>query len=170
MQVSYENNLDDLIALNIDLMKNNVQFKKRKFWSLYGTPVFLLFAFSFFAYITNQPNFYGGAIGGALFSYLWAFFGYKNYPKKAAKQLHQKEILCEHNILVTAEGIKESTVNSKTYHQWDAINHVSFNDDYVFIYNTPMTAHVIPKRVIGESDFIQIKEKITAYQSPNTSK
>jgi hypothetical protein len=169
VQVSYENNLDDLIALNIDLMSNNAQFKKRKFWSLYVTPIFLLFAFSFFAYVTNNPSFYGGAIVGALFSYFWTLYSYKKYPKKAAKELQQKEVFCEHTILVTEDGVRESTDNSENYHKWDAINHISLNDEYIFIYNTPMTAHVIPKRVIGESDFLKIKEKVSVYQTPNKS-
>jgi len=167
VQVSYVNNLDDLIALNIDLMTNNIQFKKRRFWSLYGTPVFLFFAFSFFAYVTNQPSFYGGAVGGALVSYLWTLYCYKNYPKKAAKELQQKEVFCEHTLIVTDEGVRESTDNSENYHKWDAINHISHNDEYIFIYNTPMTAHVIPKRVVGENDFLKIKEKVTVYQTPN---
>ena len=69
VQVVYKNNLDDLIALNIDLFSSNAQYKKRKLWSLYGTPLFLLFAFSFFAYVTGSPSFYGGAVVGSLFSF-----------------------------------------------------------------------------------------------------
>lgn len=167
VQVVYKNSLDDLIALNTDMVSNNAQFKKRKLWSLYGTPLFLLFAFSFFAYVTDNPSFYGGAVVSALFSFSWTFYAYKKYPKKAAKQTQQKEVLCNHTVTVTEDGVKESTDNSENYHKWEAIDHVSLNDDYVFIYNTPMTAHVIPKRVLGESDFMIFREKVAVYQIPN---
>jgi hypothetical protein len=167
VQVSYENNLDDLISLNIDLMANNEQFKKRRLLSLYITPVFLLFAFSFFSYVTDNPSFYGGAVVGSLVSYLWTYYGYKKYPRKAAEELRQIEVFCEHTLVITEDGVKESTNNSESFHKWNAIDHVSVNDNYVFIYNTPMTAHVIPKRVIGENDFVQITEMVAVYKTPN---
>jgi hypothetical protein len=167
VQLIYTNNIEDLIALNVDMVKNNAQFKKRKYWGLYVTPLLLLFAFSFIAYITDKPSFYVGAVVGSLFSFLWTFFAYKNYPKKAAKQTQQKEVMCEHTLTVTEYGVRESTQNSESYHKWEAIDNISTNANYVFIYNTPMTAHVIPKRVVGEKDFVKIKEKISMYQSPS---
>ena len=98
------------------------------------------------------------------FHFFWTLYAYKNYPRKAAKQTQQKEVLCEHTITVTEDGVRESTEN---YHKWEAINSVSSNEDYVFIYNTPITARVIPKRVLGENDFIKFKEKVLVYQTPN---
>jgi len=163
VQVVYENNLDDLIALNTDLLSNNIQFKKIRLWRLYASPLFLLFSFSFFAYVTNHPSFYWGAVAGALLSFFLTFYAYKNYPKKAAKQTEQKEVLCQHIITVTAGGVRENTENSEGYHKWQAINNVSINDDYVFIYTTGVTAHVIPKRVLGENYFIKFKQQVRVY-------
>lgn len=165
MKVIYENNLDDLIALNTDLISNNSQFKKRKNWSLYWTPLFLLFSFSFFAYVLDNPSYYGGAVVGALACFFWTFYAYKKHPEKAAKQMQQKEVFCEHTITISDEGIRESTENSESYRKWSAINNISINDNYIFIYDTPMTAHIIPKRVIGESDFIKIRDEICVYKN-----
>jgi Na+/proline symporter len=117
MQVVYQNNIDDLVALNADLMANNEQFMQRKNWNLYGAPSALLIVFSFYAYFMDKPGLYGGAVIGSIVSYLWTYFSYKNYPKKVAKKLQLKEVYCEHTVTITAEGIREATTNSESYHK-----------------------------------------------------
>ena len=165
MQVVYENNLSDLIAANNDFVNNNSQFQNRKYRNLYGTPIFVFFGFSFFAYIKDEPSFYFGAFIGALASYFWTLFCYKKHPEKAAKEMSQKEAFCEHTIEITDEGVREKTTNSESYHRWTAINKISITKDYVFIYNTPITAHIIPKRVIGENEFIKVVNAVNSYSN-----
>ncbi len=165
MQVVYENDLNDLIALSHNWMENDEAFNKKKFWSLYGSPLFILLAISLLAYITNQNSFYGGAVGGALGSYLWTLYCYKTYAKKSAKQLQQKEIFCKHTLTISSSGVREETENSDNYQTWEAINKIAFTDDHIFIYNTPITAHIIPKNMVGENDFVKIQSEINGYKN-----
>jgi hypothetical protein len=165
MQVVYQNNIDDLVALNADLMATNEQFINRKKWNLYAAPLVLLILFSFLAYFIDKPGLYVSAVVGSIVSYLWTYFSYKNYPKKVAKKLKQKEVFCEHTVTITAEGIREATTNSESYHKWEAIDHISVTTEHIFIYNTPITAHIIPKRVIGSGDFNQISELLSIYKN-----
>ena len=55
-------------------------------------PLLILTVCSLFAFLMDKPAFYGGGIGGALFSSIWSYFCYKNYPKKMAKEIEQKEV------------------------------------------------------------------------------
>ena len=66
------------------------------------------------------------------------------FAKKCAGTL-QKEAFCEHKVTVSEKGVSESTQNSNCHFNWDAIDKVEYNESYLFIYNTPATAFVIPK-------------------------
>lgn len=165
MQVVYQNNIDDVVALNSDLMATNQQFIKRKMCNLYVAPLFLLIVFSFFAYFMDKPGLYGAAVIGSIMSYLWTYFCYKNYPNKLAKKLQQKEVYCAHTVTITAEGIRESTSNSESYHKWEAIDHISVTSEHIFIYIAPITAHIIPRRIIGDGDFNKITELLSLYKT-----
>ncbi|KPM74754.1 MULTISPECIES: YcxB family protein [Pseudoalteromonas] len=165
MQISYKNNLDDLLALSEDAISNNKQWAKKKAWSIYYMPLLILTVCSLFAFLMDKPAFYGGGIGGALFSSIWSYFCYKNYPKKMAKEIEQKEVFCEHIISLSPEGVKEKTANSESFNTWESLTRVIYNDDHVFIYNTPVTAHIIPKREVGEQSFQDIKKQIMAYKN-----
>ena len=89
-------------------------------------------------------GFYVGGILGAFVSYMWALISYRRYAKKCAGTL-QKEAFCEHKVTVSEKGVSESTQNSNCHFNWDAIDKVEYNESYLFIYNTPATAFVIPK-------------------------
>lgn len=62
---------------------------------------------------------------------------------------------------VPEKGVSESTQNSNCHFNWDAIDKVECNDSYLFIYNTPATAFVIPKREIGEEVFANMKKAVS---------
>jgi hypothetical protein len=64
MNVSYENNFEDVVALTEHQLSNSAVYQKRRRWSLYGSPILLLAAFSFLAYTIHKPVlFFGGVIG-----------------------------------------------------------------------------------------------------------
>ena len=91
---------------------------------------------------------------------MWALISYRRYAKKCAGTL-QKEAFCEHKVTVSEKGVSESTQNSNCHFNWDAIDKVEYNESYLFIYNTPATAFVIPKREIGEEVFANMKKAVS---------
>lgn len=159
MEVRYTNTKEDLIAFNEHHLANDKAFQKRRRLNLYFSPLFLLLAFSIYGYVADSVGFYVGGILGAFVSYLWALIAYKRYAKKCADTL-QKEVFCEHKVTVSETGVSESTQNSHCHFNWDAINKVEYNDSYIFIYNTPATAFVIPKRELGEEVFGNLKKTV----------
>ncbi|MDG6099746.1 YcxB family protein [Alteromonas sp. ZYF713] len=160
MEVRYTNTKEDLIAFNEHHLANNKAFQKRKRLNLYISPLFLLLAFSVYGYLSDSVGFYVGGIVGAFVSYLWTLIAYKRYAKKCADTL-QKEVFCEHKVTVSEQGVSESTQNSSCHFNWDAIDKVEYNESYLFIYNTPATAFVIPKRELGEEVFADMKKVLS---------
>ncbi len=156
MEVRYTNTKDDLVAFNNHHLANNKAYQRRKFINLYITPLILLLAFSILALSSDRVSFYIGGVVGSLASYLWSILAYKRYAKKCA-DVFQKEVYCEHTVIISETGVSESTENSNCYFDWSAIDRIEGNDEYIFIYNTPATAFVIPKRELGEEAFKSMK-------------
>jgi hypothetical protein len=164
MNVSYENNFDDMVALTAHQLSNSVPYHKRRRWDLYGSPLFLLAAFSFFAYVSHKPGFYFGGVIGALASFLWSFRAHRHFPRKAVEKLHrekpQKEVFCRHTITISSDGLTEETAESRHFHTWNALYDIAYTPDYVFVFNTPATAHIIPRRELGDERFREVRDEI----------
>ena len=169
MNVSHENNFDDMVALTEHQLSNSVPYHKRRRWILYGSPLFLFAAFSFVAYSTHKPGFYFGGVVGALCSFLWSIRAYRRFPRKAVEKLHretpQKEVFCPHTITISSDGFSEETAESRHFHTWNALTDIAFTRDYIFVYNTPATAHIIPRRELGDEQFQQVGNEIRKYRN-----
>ena len=63
---------------------------------------------------------------------------------------NNKELLCDHTIEISEEGIKETTEEEEEFDYWKEIKSVEENKDYIFIFiDTDMT-HIIPKRAFKD--------------------
>jgi hypothetical protein len=164
VNVSYENTLEDMVALAEHQLSTNAAYHKRRLWNLYGSPLLLLGLFAYIAHITQKPAFLVGGMIGALFSFLWSRRGYRHFPRKAVERLHrekpQKEVFCRHTITVSPEGFTEETAESRHFHRWTALYDIAFTPGYIFVYNTPATAHIVPRREIGDEQFEQLINEI----------
>jgi hypothetical protein len=164
MKVTYQNNFEDMVALTEHLLSTNATYHKRRRWNLYGSPLLLLAAFSLLAYTRQERVFLVGGIVAALFSLLWAVRSYRHLPRKAMEKLQrekpQKEVLCRHTVTISPEGLTEETAESKHFHTWNALFDIAFTPDYIFVYNTPATAHIIPRRELGDREFQQVSHEL----------
>ena len=61
-----------------------------------------------------------------------------------------KELLCEHTIEISEEGIKETTEEEKEFDYWKEIKSVKENKDYIFIFIDTDMFHIIPKRAFKD--------------------
>lgn len=167
MQFSFENNIEDIIALTSYQMNTNPTFIKRRKWNLIGSPLFLLLAFIVYAALAGKPAFAIGGVIGAIFSFGWSWKAYRNYPRKAVEQAlknkPQTEVFCRHTITITSDGFEEKTTESQSFLTWKAIVDIAFTPEYIFVFNTPATAHVIPLRELGEAQFQQVGIEIRKY-------
>ena len=164
VNVSYENNFEDMVALTEHQLANHAAYHKRRRWNLYGSPLLLLGVFAYVAHSTHKPAFLIGGVIGALFSFLWSLRAYRHFPRKAVEKLHrekpQKEVFCRHTITISPDGFSEETAESRHFHTWNALFDIAFTPDYIFVYNTPATAHIIPRRELGDAQFQQVSDEI----------
>jgi len=164
MQLSYENNVDDIVALTTHQLETNSAYKKRRTWYIIGSPLLILFGFIGYAVVAKKPAYITGGIVGALFSFVWYWRAYRNYPRKAVEQMlknkPQKELFCRHTVKIAPEGITEQTPESQSFQTWNALVDIAHTPEYIFVYVTPATAHIIPLRELGDTLFQQVGDEI----------
>jgi len=153
-----------MVALAEHQLSTNAAYHRRRRCNLYGSPLLLLAAFALLAYTTHQRGALVGGVCAALFSLLWAVRAYWHFPRKTIEKLQrekpQKEILCRHTVTISPEGLTEETAESRHFHKWNALFDIAFTPDYIFVYNTPATAHIIPHRELGDEQFQQVSNEI----------
>ena len=73
----------------------------------------------------------------------------------------------QRTLVLTDEGITETSSIGESHIRWDKINHLEETEDYLYIYVSSVSAHIVPKRVFKNSneqkEFInKISEQISS--------
>ena len=76
-----------------------------------------------------------------------------------------KSFLTNHKITLNDDNLIEETKYGTSIYKWEAIHRMKENKNYLFIYVSPSSAHIIPKKTFSSSDnyklfFNFIKNKI----------
>jgi hypothetical protein len=168
MEISYENNESDSIAFMRHHLATDPDFNKRRILNLYVYPIVIFVAISVFAVVNKDFAAVIGGIVGALIAYTWNWWGYRRYDRKLVKHIQSrviKEVHCIHTVTINAEGFTEKTAESQNFQTWNAITRVVFTPEYIYVYNSPITAHTIPLRELGETVFQQVAADIRKYRN-----
>lgn len=170
MDLKYHLTEDDYINFNMFHIKNSESImgalKKQRLF----TPIFYL-AFSFiFSKILAIP-FLFSFVPFFILSVLWVLF-YEKYffgrvirqTKKMIKEGKNTSLLGDHHMVLTDEGIVDSTSFGETKVTWSGINEFKQDDRYFFLYNSAMSAYILPKRELKNVTEIEsyLKAKISA--------
>lgn len=65
------------------------------------------------------------------------------------------DLLGEHQMEMTDEGIEDKTSKSETKLNWSGIEKLQENDQYFFLYNSSVSAYIFPKRDFQNVDEIR---------------
>jgi len=57
-----------------------------------------------------------------------------------------------HRLVLTEEGLTESTAVGESRTTWAGVHRVEQNRDYIYIYTAPALAHVVPKRAFASPE------------------
>lgn len=166
MELSYENNLGDSIAFMRYHLETDPEFKKRRTLNLYVYPTVIFVGISLFAVVNKEFAAVIGGVVGALIAFVWNWCCYRRYDRKLVKHIQSrvlKEFHCLHTVTITPEGVTEKTAESQNYQTWKAVARVAITPEYIYVYNTPITAHVIPLRELGDTVFQQVAAEIRKY-------
>lgn len=70
-------------------------------------------------------------------------------------------LIGEHKLITTAEGITDTTSTGETKVNWSGIKSLRENSDYLYIYNSSVSAYILPKRELEnvevERDFLKTR-------------
>ena len=164
MQISYENTSEDSIALFNHQLKVNKDYKQRKFLNLVFSPILIFSVCTIYGVINKESVTI--AIGSiiALLLFFWHLYKYSSFYSKSILAIKQSDsknnFYCNHNITITKDGFAEETSETKSFLTWNAIVDIAFTSKHIFVYNTTITAHVIPLRELGDTVFNQVKDEI----------
>jgi hypothetical protein len=79
-------------------------------------------------------------------------------------------LLGEHTLILSDDGIIESTSVNEALNKWAGIRGIEQNDGYIFIFLNQTMAHIIPKRafVDPEAASLFLQEAQTRWQTHRT--
>jgi hypothetical protein len=106
MEVSYENNVNDSIALFRHHLTTDPDFRKRQILKLYVTPLVIFTGITLFAIANKDPYIVIGGIVFALITYLWYWFAYRRYVRKVEKEITQRTnplFYCRHTVTISVQ-------------------------------------------------------------------
>lgn len=174
MEVEYELTLDDLYAFQWRAAFESPRSKRstRKvyvYWFLALLLVSLLPAIGPDGFVISRMNFTFLIVAFPIVI-LAQWFLTRRLMRRAILQLLKEEKpgrgqLGRHKVVLSDEGMVESTAVGESRTSWAGVNRIEQNTQYIFIYTSPVAAHVIPKRA-----FRDMQEAEDLYQLSKTSK
>jgi hypothetical protein len=95
-------------------------------------------------------------------SIIWVIFYPKYFYKRVIHRLKKMinegrndGLIRQHNLILTEDGIVHSTSSGETKVSWSGIKNLKEDNDYLYIYNTSISAYILPKRDIKNVEQIR---------------
>lgn len=158
MELEFELLEQDYINFNIDHAKKASALKKNILMQrILGPIIFSLFPFIIRMY-TEILMWYWVTIFGILSVSWYVFYPkYFNWEmarrlKKMLKEGNNENILIQRKIRLSEQGILETSPIGETNISWSQVDKVEETDEYIYIYISSISAHIIPKRVFSDED------------------
>lgn len=161
MELKFELLEEDYINFNIDHANKSPSLKRNvSLIRILGPVTFLIAPFIIIRF-SEIPLWYWMTLFG-ITSIIWLLFYPKHFDwemrrriKKMLKEGKNESLFKERKISLTDEAIIETSSSSQTSTIWSRIDRVEETDRYIYIYNSSISAYIIPKRVFKDD-----KEKI----------
>lgn len=158
MELEFELLEEDYINFNIDHAKKSSSLKKNILMQrILGPALFLIFPFIIRGY-TEIPMWYWVTIFGIV-SVVW-FIYYPKYfnwemtrrVKKMLSEGSNENILNRRKIILSDEGILEKSLIGESNVSWNQVDKVEESNEYIYIYISSISAHIIPKRIFKDEN------------------
>lgn len=161
MEINYTLTEDDYIHFNLFHTTHSKTVKKSLLIQrLLGPIIFIAFSY-LFSKLAHLPLM-GLLITFSLVSILWIIF-YPNYfykliaknVKKAIREGDNDGLLGKRQMSFSDNGLTDYTHSGKTEISWQGVKEFKEDDDYFFLYNSAVSAYIIPKRELVHSDEVR---------------
>ncbi|MED4453154.1 YcxB family protein [Metabacillus fastidiosus] len=169
MEIKYYLTEEDYLHFNLFHIKNSKTTSRALNMQRFLTPIFFLILSYILSAFLDEP-FIGLFIIFFILSILWIIFYPKYFysliirqVKKMIKEGRNDGLLGDHHMIMTEEEIVDSTANSETKVTWSGIEMFKEDDDYFYLYNSSVSAYILPKRALNDveeiKNFIQSKKE-----------
>lgn len=154
LEINYNLTEEDYLNFNLFHAKNSKTVTKSLVLQRFLSPIVFLIAAFVFSRITD------GSLVGALIIFsgmgiLWIIYYPKYFysliarqSKKMLKEGKNDGLLGERYMILSDEGIVDSSVNGETKVKWAGIKKLEEDSDYFYFYNSSVSAYILPKRMI----------------------
>lgn len=161
MEIKYNLTEEDYIHFNMYHIKNSKSAIRSLNAQRFLTPVFLILL-SYILSLAGDTPFLELFIAFFITSILWILF-YPKYFYSSVTRRIQKMIrdgkngglLGEHVLSMTDEGLVESTSYGQTKVNWSGILSLKEDNEYFYLYNSSVSALILPKREIANEEEIR---------------
>ncbi|MCP4133607.1 MAG: YcxB family protein [bacterium] len=150
MKLEFEFEMQDWMELQKNYLNNSRQFKRTKIIVISMLPILLCFLIIFDVMKNEFRPF--SIILYSIISLLWGLFHLWFLPKRTLASMKKmieegdnSSILGHHEIIFDDTGFLHTQPESEQKIKWNGIKKLLESDKYYFLYNTAISAIVIPK-------------------------
>lgn len=158
IEIYYNLTEEDYINFNLYHIKNSETGKRALALQRFLTPLFFIIISYIYSLISEMP-FLPLFITFLVTSILWVIFYPKYFyglivrnAKKMIKEGKNDGLLGNHQLKLTEEGLVDTSLNKETKVTWPGITSIRENDGYFFLYNSSVSAYILPKRELNHVD------------------
>lgn len=161
MELRYNLTEEDYLNFNLFHFKNSKAANRALNIQRFLSPIIFM-AFPFVLSKMGNMSFAGLFISFLVVSILWIVF-YPRYfysfvmrnTKRFIREGKNEGLLGEHRMLLTEEGLVDSTTNGETKVTWAGIQAIDEDQYYIYLYNTSVSAYILPKRDLENVEAIK---------------
>lgn len=156
VRIRYENTLADAVAFNEFHLRASPHMQRSIRWNTWALPTAALCVAVVVAIRRESVEW---LVWGALFGFLYVLIYRWLNARVIRRTIHalvnegrNDTVLCEHELVVGAEGLVERTAVSESKTAWSAIHRVESSEGYTYIYTQANAAHIVPRDRLIEGD------------------
>ncbi|WP_186671489.1 YcxB family protein [Sporosarcina sp. BP05] len=161
MEIHYNLTEEDYINFNLYHIKNSETGKRALAVQRFLSPLFFIIISYVYAAISDMP-FLPLFITFFIMSILWIIFYPKHFykliarnAKKMIKEGKNDGLIGHHQLKMTEEGLVDTSLNKETKVTWSGITSFKEDEGYYYLYNSSVSAYILPKREIDHADEVK---------------
>lgn len=158
MEIRYSLTEEDYLNFNMFHVKNSKTAKRALNMQRFLMPIIFI-VLSYVLSKVGNMSFFGLLIAFLIVSILWITFYPKYFysyvfrnTKKMIKEGKNDGLLGEHHMVLSEEGIIDLTSNGETKVIWSGIQTLSEDKYNIYLYNSSVSAYILPKRELNNVD------------------
>lgn len=161
MNIHFNLSETDYLHFNLFHVKHSKTARKALLMQRWTGPVLFLILSYLFSTITDI-SFLLSFSTFFVISVIWFVFYPKyffsliiRHTKKMLKEGQNDGLIGEHRLMISEKGITDYTSNGESHANWSGIKELKEDDQYFYLYNTSVSAYILPKSAITNVDEVR---------------